>query len=276
MSLERFADLHIHTTYSDSTASPEQVVEDALRAGLSAIAITDHDTVEAVPLAAELARGKGLEIIPGVELSTEIFDQEIHILGYFLDIHNPELSKRLAEFQAVRVKRMIEMIGKLRQLGFGNIALEEVLSRSRSQSVGRPHLAALLVEKGWVGSMSEAFDRFLGEGRPAYVGKFKQTPNDAIAFVRRVGGVSALAHPMVNAKDELIPSFVEAGLDGLEVYYPHCSNAVTGYYEGIARKHGLVAIGGSDAHGEVRSESPIGKVRIPYALVEQLRARKIG
>jgi 3',5'-nucleoside bisphosphate phosphatase len=268
-----FADLHIHTNFSDSTASPAQVVAQALANELAAIAITDHDTVEGLPAARVAAQNKNLEIIPGVELSTEIHDEEIHILGYCFDDSDPGLIRRLTEFQVVRVHRVKEIIRKLAEQGIGNILLEEVLGMTCSQSVGRPHLACLLVEKGWVSNMREAFDRYLGEGCPAYVAKFKQTPYEAIDFIRSVGGVAVLAHPMVNSKDELIPSFVEAGLGGLEVYYPNCSNTVKEYYEGIAKKHGLVMTGGSDAHGERRRDAPIGKAHVPYEYVQQLKDR---
>jgi 3',5'-nucleoside bisphosphate phosphatase len=269
----RFADLHIHTHFSDSTASPAQVVIEASLNGLTAIAITDHDTVEGIPATVAAAQDKGLEIVPGIELSTEMHDEEIHILGYFFDHQNETLAKRLNEFQTSRVSRVKEILEKLARQGINNITLEEVLDLSRSQSVGRPHLASLLIEKGWVKNMREAFGRFLGEGCPAYVPKLKQTPYEAIDLIRRFGGVAVLAHPMVNSKDELIASFVEAGLGGLEVYYPNCSPAIVSYYGGIAKKHDLIMTGGSDAHGDRRRDTAVGKIRVPYEVVEQLQAR---
>jgi predicted metal-dependent phosphoesterase TrpH len=137
--------------------------------------------------------------------------------------------------------------------------------------VGRPHLASVLQKKGWVGSLREAFDKYLGEDRPAYVAKYKQSPYQAIDLIRRSGGVAVLAHPVVTQKDELIGSFVEAGLKGLEVYYPNVPMVVINHYENIARKHNLIMTGGSDAHGSAKGNTFIGKVKIPYEVVEQLR-----
>ncbi len=267
------ADLHIHTYYSDSTSSPEEVVEQAQQNGLSCIAIVDHDTIDGIAPTIAAAAKYGLEVVPGIELSSEINGKDVHILGYFIDCANEHFSARIKQMQGSRVGRMEEMIAKLRLLGVNNIALEEVAALAKSDSLGRPHLAKVLVAKGVVSDVRQAFDRYLSEGAPAYVSKFQQTPYEAIQLIRGAGGVAVLAHPLITAVDELIPSFVREGLGGIEVYYPNCSNNTIHFYEGIAQKHGLAVTGGSDAHGEAKRYTFVGRIKIPYDLVEKLREK---
>lgn len=268
-----FADLHIHTFYSDGACSPQEVVEEAHQQGLSCIAITDHDTIDAITPALEAAKKYNMEVIPAIELSTEINGKDIHVLGYLFDYQNRELKEILESNQADRVERMGKMIGRLKELGVKDIELKEVCARVQSKSVGRPHLAAALVEKGIVRDMKEAFDKYLAEGAPAYVSKFKQTPFEAIALIKKTGGIAVLAHPMLTQIDELIPRLVREGLGGLEVYYPNCLPSIVEFYERIAQKHNLVMTGGSDAHGKAKKHTYIGKLKIPYELVERLKER---
>lgn len=263
----------MHTFFSDGSDSPESVVEESCHAGLSVIAITDHDTLAAIKPARAAAESWGIEVIPGIELSTESEGKDIHILGYFMDPDNSDLVKKLEEFRATRFARIAAMVENLKKEGLDNLSFEEIKNGCRSDALGRPHLAMALVQKGWVGNAWEAFDKYIGDQCPAYVPKHKQSPVEAIDLIRKCGGVAVLAHPMVTAKDELIPSFVEAGLGGIEVYYPNCSETVISFYEGIARKHKLTMTGGSDAHGKNKNNTWIGKRRIPCELVEQLRAR---
>lgn len=271
--MSKLADLHIHTFYSDSSSSPEEVVDEALAQGLACIAITDHDTIDGVGPTQQCAHGRGLEVIAGIELSSEIQDKDVHILGYFLDCANAVLSERLATYQAARVVRIERMIESLKKSGIDNITLAEVCAQTKSLAVGRLHLASTLVEKGWVSNVREAFNRYIGEDGPAFEKKFLVTPYEAIALIRQAGGVAVLAHPMLTGRDELIPSFVEAGLAGLEVYYPNCGQPLIAYYERLAAKHNLVATGGSDAHGKKKDNTYLGKKKVPYEVVEQLRAR---
>jgi len=265
------ADLHIHTYYSDSTLSPFDVVKAAYDCGLAAVGITDHDTMEGIEPARMAAKDYGLEVVPGVELSTEIDGNDIHILGYFINYHHGRLQQELTDMRDVRVKRIKQMIEKLRDEGINNIEPQEVISLTKSNAVGRLHLATVLKEKGWVSSINEAFDRFIGEGCPAYVPKLKRTPPEAIELIKESGGVAVLAHPMVNNKDELIPSLAKAGLGGIEVYYPGASETEVRFYEGIAKKHNLIATGGSDAHGDGKNNTFIGKVSVPLDVVRQLK-----
>ena len=269
--MSRFADLHIHTHYSDGTLSPQEVIADAHAQGLSCIAITDHDTVDGIAPAIEAAEEFAIEVVPGIELSSEIDGKDVHILGYFFDYKNKEFIKMIERMQSSRVGRMGKMIEKLRTLGINNISLEEVRERTLSGSVGRPHLAAILQEKGWVVSIQDAFDRYLANDAPAYVSKFQQTPYEAIKLIQDFGGIPVLAHPMLTNVDELIAGFVSAGLRGLEVYYPNCTDNVTRFYKGLAKQYNLIATGGSDAHGSVKKHTFIGKIKIPYLIVEQLK-----
>ncbi len=264
-------DLHIHTHFSDSTLSPREALEEAFRAGITCISITDHDTVEGLAPAIEEAKSFGIEVLSGVELSSEMDQKDIHILGYLFDPLNSTLQSRLFLMQNARVERMRKMIERLKTLGVDNIELSEVCALSQSRSVGRPHLAAVLLKKGWITSIREAFDRFIGEGGPAFAEKFKMTPFEAIELIVKAGGVAVLAHPMVTNRDELIPRMVEAGLKGIEVYYPNYSSGAISYYEGIAQKNNLIMTGGSDAHGAVKDNTFIGKIKIPYSVVEKLK-----
>ena len=268
---EKTADLHIHTNFSDSALSPVQVVESSLKCGLSAIAIADHDTLEGVSPACEAVRNGNIEIIPGLELSSQVDGKDIHVLGYYIDCSNKKLQESLQRMQEVRISRIKGMIDKLKEGGVDGIDPQDVFDLAQSDAVGRMHLAIILKEHGWVSSISEAFDRFIGDGSPAYVPKLKQTPFAAIDLIHQAGGLAVLAHPMVNNKDELISSLVEAGLDGIEVYYPNTSKETIAFYEGIAHKHNLIATGGSDAHGNLKDNTFIGKMRVPFSVVEQMK-----
>ncbi len=270
---ERFADLHIHTNFSDSTSSPQEVVDEAHRFGLCAISITDHDTVDALPEALAAADPLGLEVIAGVELSSEYDGKDIHILGYCFDIKDSPLVRQLRVMQDARIARMKKMIVRLKELGKGNIELEDVSAMTRSDSLGRLHLAKLLVKRGHTRSIDEAFERYLGEGAAAYFPKFSQTPFEAIRLINDSGGVAVMAHPVLTQRDELIPALVEAGLGGVEAYYPNCMMAVVNSYLAIAQQHGLVVTGGSDAHGAAKTSTFIGKSRVPYHWVEKLKER---
>jgi predicted metal-dependent phosphoesterase TrpH len=271
--MEKLADLHIHTYFSDSTSSPEEVIEQAYKQQLSCIAITDHDVVDGVALTMKAGEKYGIEVIPGIELSSEIHGKDIHVLGYFVDYENPAFKEKVSTFQDTRMERMKGMILKLRELGIDGISLEEVCALTNSRAVGRPHLASILVKKGVVKDLKEAFDKFLADEAPAYVPKFKQSPYEAIKLILSAGGVPVLAHPMFTNVDELIPQFVKAGLKGLEVYYPNTTENILRYYKGLAEKNNLIMTGGSDAHGEAKKNTYLGKMKIPYELVEKLKAQ---
>ncbi|HQO57968.1 MAG TPA: PHP domain-containing protein [Candidatus Omnitrophota bacterium] len=268
-----FADLHIHTYYSDSTYTPEEVLQHAVAAGLDCIAITDHDTVEGVQPIRDLAVPYNVEVVSGVELSSEEEGRDIHVLGYFIDPENSALLSALRHFQDIRIERIHLMLEKLGQMGIHNITFEEVDAQTKADVVGRLHLAQLLIRKGWAADHREAFAKYLGEGAPAYVKKSRLNVREAMGLIHQAGGLAVLAHPMVTNVDHLIPRFAREGLDGLEVYYPHTYETITQYYERKADKYGLLRTGGSDAHGQHKNHTYIGKLKISYTLVDQMKKR---
>jgi predicted metal-dependent phosphoesterase TrpH len=267
------ADLHIHSNLSDGTDSPEELVRQAAAAGLTAIALTDHDLVDGIDRAkAEAeAQGQRVEVIPGVEFTTENPRAEIHILGYFIDQHSPDLLAVLAKIQESRVKRIYKIVRKLQALKV-EIEPEEVFELSGRKAPGRPHVARALIKRGAVANFKDAFNRYLDFRAPAYVPHYKLTPAEAIKLIRSVGGLPVMAHPAVSHCDELIPELAAAGLRGLEAYYVGYTPEQTAHYLGLANQHGLLITGGSDYHGANSGrEVKLGEVTIPDELVEKIR-----
>ena len=265
-----FADLHLHTNFSDGTYSPEELVAQAKRFGFSAIALTDHDTVEGCARTEQACREAGIEFIPGSELTAEHDDNELHILGYFLDTQNPRLLAELAQFQTVRQNRIREMVAKLNQLKVP-LDADKVFALANCRSPGRPHVARALVQGGFCSSSDEAFERFLKKNRPAWVGKFKISAADAIELIHHAGGVAVFAHPGLNRADEVIPDLVEAGLDGIECFHTKHSPTTANHYVSIAKRFNLLITGGSDCHGLTKGKPLIGTMKLPYEYVEQLK-----
>lgn len=266
----RYADLHIHTKLSDGTFTPERVVKETHELGLSCIAITDHDTVCAIEPAIKEANKLNVEIIPGVELTAEIDDYEIHILGYFIDWQAEWFKRKLEQICDVRKTRALAIIEKLRACGI-NLDSDEVIRAATPGSVGRLHIAWMLQKKGFVLSIQEAFNKYIGNGRSCYVKKFKLTPGETINMICRLKGLAVLAHPYSVGNDEFIPEFVQLGLKGIEVYYPEHDRATTEHYQNLAKKYGLLATGGSDCHGLGKDRVMMGEIKIPYSLVEALK-----
>ncbi len=265
----RYADLHIHSTASDGAYTPSQVVRYAAKEGFSAISITDHDAVSGIDKALEEGRKTGLELIPGVELSTEYNSKEIHILGYLLDWHDEKLNRLIREFCDFRVKRMERMLSVLRGLGC-RLDEEELMKNSEDGAIGRVHLAKAMVASGFVENIEEAFDKYLALGRPAYMKKAKLSPREACDLIKETGGIPVLAHPYLMKKDQWIPKFIDAGIEGLETYYPGMSSEESERYCRMARKEGLLITGGSDCH-QSGSKFLMGSVRLPYEHVEILK-----
>lgn len=266
------ADLHLHTVYSDGTRTPEQVVAQARRLGFSAIALTDHDTVEGCgPTAAECAAA-GLEFLSGTELTAEQDGNEIHILGYCIDTENRRFLEEIGKFQQVRQNRIREMVARLNHLDVP-LEAQTVFQLANCRSPGRPHVARALVEAGLCGDLDEAFDRFLKKNRPAWVPKFKMSAAHAIELIHGAGGVAVMAHPGLNRTDEVIPAMAEAGLDGLECFHTKHSAATAEYYLQLADRYRLLVTGGSDCHGSSKGRPVMGSVKLPYPHVEKLKAR---
>jgi hypothetical protein len=243
------ADLHIHTLASDGLLPPHKVVADAAAKGLLAIAVTDHDTVNGLPEALASASQLSIELIPGIELSTEFAGKEIHILGYFIDPYNHNLKTLLETLQQSRRGRAEKMVNKLAGLGY-TIELSAVLRHTGGAAPGRPHVARTLVEAGYVQTMGQAFDQLIGYQMPGYVERFKLSPQEAIDAIREAGGTAAWAHPGLTADDSLLQTFISAGLQGLEVYHPDHDPVQLSYYKRLAKAFNLFVVGGSDFHGQ--------------------------
>jgi len=267
-----FADLHLHTHFSDGTYSPEEMVGHGQKQGLAALALTDHDTVEGCQRAAQACEAAGIEFIAGSELTAEQDGHELHILGYCLETQNPVLLKEIAKFQAVRQNRIREMVRRLNEV---NVPLgeETVFTLANCRAPGRPHVARALVAAGLCESLDEAFERFLKKNRPAWVPKFKMSAADAIALIHQAGGVAVMAHPGLNRTDEVIPGMVEAGLDGIECFHTKHSASTSQHYLQLAGRFQLLVSGGSDCHGFSKGKPLIGTVKLPYGYVEKLKAR---
>jgi len=267
----RFADLHIHTSVSDGWLSPEEAVEQANIAGLAAISIADHDSVNGIEAAIWAGKKYGVEVIPGVELSSEFEGQELHILGYFIDWHDKWFRDKLLTIQEARIDRAKRILERLRDLNI-NISYNTVIVIAGG-AVGRPHIAQAMLDRNYVRTVQEAFEKYLGISRPAYVGKYPLSPAEAIRMIRRVGGISALAHPMFARTDEVLPELVDKGLQAIEAYHSRHDVAATRHFEQLAKKYDLFIVGGSDAHGR---EVPVGAVRIPYEFVEKLKEELVS
>jgi len=267
-----FADLHLHTNFSDGTYTPEELAGHAIRLRFKAVALTDHDTMEGCPRMAAACQAGGVEFIPASELTTEHAGHELHMLGYFLDAKNEKLTTDLAHFQEVRRNRIYEMVEKLNHLRIP-LKVEAVFKLANCDSPGRPHVARALVQERLCGSLDEAFERFLKKGKPAWVPKFKISSAEAIALIHQAGGLAVLAHPGLNHTDEVIPDLVAAGMDGIECFHTKHSTSMTQRYLEIADKHRLLVTGGSDCHGMSKGKPLIGGIKVPYECVERLRER---
>jgi predicted metal-dependent phosphoesterase TrpH len=266
-----FADLHLHTHFSDGTYSPEEVAALGQKFGFAALALTDHDTVEGCVRMATACAAAGIDFITGAELTAEQDDNELHLLGYHMDILNPKLLAEMAKFQAVRQSRVREMVARLNQLNVP-LTAEAVFALANCRSPGRPHVARALVNAGLCATLDQAFERFLKKNRPAYVPKMKMSAVDAIALIHQAGGLAVLAHPGLNRTDEVIPDLVDAGLDGIECFHTKHSTAASERYLQLADKFHLLVTGGSDCHGLSKGKPLIGTIKLPYEHVEQLKA----
>jgi predicted metal-dependent phosphoesterase TrpH len=268
------ADLHLHTTASDGRLSPEDVVRTAAYLGLAVISITDHDSVDGIASALKAAgQYPSLTVIPGVEVSTDVPHGEVHVLGYFVDHTNPELIIKLAAFRNSRKVRAQRMIEKLATMGV-HIDWPRVQDIAGTGSVGRPHIAQAMLEKGYIPSLKEAFNKYIGREAPAYVEREKMTPEEVVALITQVGGLAVLAHPaQIDDLEHLIPRLQRVGLVGVEAYYNSYPPKTIQYLASVAHKHALVATGGSDFHGmDSATETPIGGVSIPPECINRLMA----
>lgn len=274
----RFVDLHAHSTASDGSQPPAAVVAAAHAAGLGAIALTDHDTMAGIDEALDAGRQLGIRVIAGVELSAVQDDREVHLLGLHID-QQAAIDGALRTFRESRYVRAEHIIAKLNALGVP-LSLEAVLEAAAGGAIGRPHVARALIAEGWARDSRDAFDRYLGAGRPAYVPKHRLSVADAIALVHRGGGLAVLAHPGGDGRRDVVERYVAWGLDGLEVRHPGHNAEDTARLGALADFFGLVRSGGSDWHGAAEGARVLGVMQIPPAWLEEqdarLRARRVA
>lgn len=270
----KYVDLHIHTIFSDGSSTVKEVFEAASAKGLKAISITDHDCTDAYPLACEMGAELGIEVIPGVELSSEIEGADIHVLGYYIDINNPSFVKKLSEMKDARYFRAKKMVENLNKQGI-DLRFETVLSIAGVGAIGRPHIAAAMLKEELVYSFREAFEKFIGYGSPAYIEKLKMHPKEVFDLIKQAGGIPVLAHPGVTQVDERIPEFIREGLLGIEVYHTEHPSSAERHYSRIAKKHHLAITGGSDFHSSNHNKSEIGIPQVPSLTVKSLK-EKLG
>jgi predicted metal-dependent phosphoesterase TrpH len=271
-------DLHAHTNASDGLLSPAALVDLAVERGLTALAITDHDSTEGV--APALAHARGLTVVPGVEMSSDVPGGECHILGYFVPAGPGSFQDMLRAFRIGRVSRAEEMVKRLTAAG-APISWQRVQEIAGEGAIARPHVAQALIEAGHATSTSDAFDRWIGSGRPGYVPRVKLTPVDAVRAIVEAGGAAAIAHPVLGAwtdatlagVEQRVVELREAGLAGIETYYTGYPAALVQALESLADRHGLVCTGGSDFHGPGRGHGELGTVAVPDEVVDQLRQR---
>lgn len=272
-------DLHTHTLYSDGTFTPSESVARALERGLTALSISDHDSTEGLPEAFDAAQGTGLEIVPGVEFSTIHEHGGVHVLTYWPDVANQEFQAELRRLREDRYLRGERMVRKLQDLGYP-ILFERVREIARGKNIGRPHIAQALVEAGVVAEVKDAFsDELIGTGGRAYVEKHALGPLDAIALMKRAGGLAVLAHPVhwrdgLPVPDELIAQMVNAGLDGIEAAHPDHDPDTEARYREMAKRFGLVATGSSDCHGTRYDPIRMGSVTTDPEEFARLKARR--
>ncbi|UVI27847.1 PHP domain-containing protein [Paenibacillus spongiae] len=273
----KLADLHTHTTASDGLQRPSDNVRLAKAAGLAAIAITDHDTVDGIEEAMQAGERLGITVVPGVEISTVAGGNDIHILGYYTDWRNEDWRAKLSGLLTVRDRRNDMILERLRSLGIA-ISMDEVLEEAHRQgkdsgSIGRPHIAAVLLAKGTVSTMQEAFDRYLASGAQAYANPPRLHPFEAIEWIREAGGTSVIAHPGLYGDDGLVEQLIRHGAEGIEVFHSDHSPEDEERYGRLARKYNLIVTGGSDFHGERQGEifhGPIGSRTVDAAVLNQL------
>lgn len=269
--MTRAADLHLHTRHSDGTFTPAEVVRRAGEVCLACIALTDHDTVAGLPAMMKLCEAAGIEFIPGIELTAHLDEREVHVLGYFVRYEEPEFAAQIGLFKDARAQRVERMLAKLQQAGVDLQPADIASVADNGSALGRLHVARALLNRGFVRHMDEAFHRFIGRGRPAFVAKPRLDVAAAAALINKFGGVAILAHPGVSGLENQLGGLLAAGLDGIEVWHSRHTAAQCERLLAFAQERGCLATGGSDCHGLAKDEVLIGRVRLDYAYVERLK-----
>lgn len=269
----RYADLHTHTYHSDGTRSPKEVVDVALAHGIEILAISDHDNLAAYYEIQPYAISRGVTLIPAIELSCGYEGIDVHVLAYAFDAHDEHIDKRLRGFRDTRQQRGHAIVERLRSLGYP-IAPDRVDQLAAGGAVGRPHVARALVEAGHVASVSEAFDKLLGSGKPAYIDKERFEIEEAVALIRNAGGVTSIAHPTLYPDhSRLVPILLDAGIDAVEVLHPQVDENHRHRYANLARFRGKFTTGGSDDHGTVKTSETLGTIKVPETMIGPILER---
>lgn len=268
------ADLHLHTNYSDGVLSPSKLIDLAKKNNLSVISITDHDNVNGIDEAIEYGNSAGIQVIPGVEISADIDDNEIHILGYFIDHKNPEFLEFLKNSRQMRIERNEKIVNKLNDLG-SKISFDDILKKVGSQSsLGRPHIAMELHDEGFVKTYYEAFFKYIGDDKTAFVRKSNPDAKDVIKMISKCKGLSFIAHPGKHIRDEKLLKLIEQGLDGIEVVHPSHDKESMTYFNKIISEKFLLSSGGSDFHGGIKNDSSsLGKFYISGTEIQNMKRR---
>lgn len=271
--MTRFADLHLHTYHSDGTRSPREVIDLAREHGLDIVAISDHDNIAAYFEVKRYADERSVALIPATELSCGYDGADIHILAYAFNTFDERIDERLRRFREVRQRRGYAMVEKLRSLGY-DISPERVEQLAAGGAMGRPHVARALVERGYVASIGEAFDKLLGSGKPAYIEKARFSIDEAVALIHDAGGVLSIAHPTLYPDHErIVPELLDAGIDAIEIFHPNVDEENRERYRNLARFRGKFVTGGSDDHGSAKEVETLGTVRVAETLIGPILER---
>jgi predicted metal-dependent phosphoesterase TrpH len=269
----RYADLHTHTHHSDGTRPPKEVVDVARAHGIEILSISDHDNLAAYFEIQPYAASVGVLLIPGIELSCGYDGVDVHILAYAFDPHDERIEARLQGFRDGRQRRGLAIVERLATLGY-RIDPQRVEQLAAGGAMGRPHVARALVEAGYVGSVSEAFDKLLGTGKPANVEKERFRIDEAVALIRSAGGVTSIAHPTVYPDpSRLVPALLDAGIDAVEVLHPEVDPGHRDRYASMARFRGKFTTGGSDDHGTVKTQQTLGTIKVPETMIGPILER---
>ncbi|HEX8408121.1 MAG TPA: PHP domain-containing protein [Thermoanaerobaculia bacterium] len=271
--MTRYADLHTHTVHSDGTRSPQEVIDVAIAHGLSIVSISDHDNLAAFFEIKTYADERGVTLVPGIELSCIYEGVDVHVLAYAFNPHDERIAQRLEGFRVTRQQRGRAIVERLRSVGV-KIDPVRVDQLAAGGSVGRPHVARALVEARYVDSVSEAFDKYLGTGKPGYVDKERFAVSEAVTMIRSAGGVTSIAHPTVYPDHtRLVPRLLDEGIDAVEVMHPQVDENHRHRYASVARFRGKFTTGGSDDHGTVKTSETLGTIRVPETMIQPLLDR---
>jgi len=263
-------DLHIHSNRSDGSFTCQEIIDYACQKGLKAISITDHDNISCLEFSEQYCQQQGIEFITGVEISARARPYDFHLLGYFFDYNNKKFNEYIDFFQRERLKRARKIVELLKNYGI-RLSFDLILKKAGHGSIGRPHIADAMVEEGRVYTYQEAFNKYIGDGSPCCVPKYKITPAEAIALINQAGGICVIAHPGSDVTDEGLMELIKMGLDGIETIHPRHNQQQVDHYREMIQKHQLLETGGSDCHGNRKSHVTIGQYNVPYSIVEKMK-----